>query len=91
MGYTFCVYETGVVHILDDGWALCGKIDEESCKKMGIWKITSTDAEGKRRLKKIKLLENLSKSEAIAVAHSLQVLSGINICGSCVASLYRNE
>jgi len=85
MSYTFCVYnETGEVHILDSiGTALCGKIkiNKYNCEEIGIY-INKT---------KFKPFKNLSEDEAIAVAHSLQVLSGINICANCVRTLYRNK
>jgi len=83
MDYTFCIYkETGEVHILDFiGKALCGKIEEGNCEEIGIY-INET---------KFKPFKNLSECEAIAVAHSLQVLSDINICANCVRTLYRNK
>ena len=82
MGYALCFYEnTREVHILNNGRALCGTINETNCQEMGIYVNRSI----------FKPFENLSKNEALAVAESLQVLSGINICGHCVASLYRNE
>ena len=93
MGYTFCVYEnTGEVHIVDDrGNALCRLIKVNSnCKEIGIWKIKYFDKQGTPWLDIIKKLVNLSECEALAVAHSLQVL-GINICGDCVKSLYKNN
>jgi len=93
MDYTFCVYETGEVHIVDDlGNALCGLIvvNNSNCKAMGIWKIKDIDKRGILWLDIIKELANLSEYEALAVAHSLQVL-GINICGDCVKSLYKNK
>ena len=90
MSYTFCFYKnTGEVHIVDDcGDALCGliEVNNSNCKAMGIW----IDTDKPDIVITIKLLEKLSECEALAVAHSLQVL-GINICGQCVASLYRNE
>ena len=94
MDYTFCVYEkTGEVHIVDDwGDVLCGliKVSNSNCKEMGIWKIKGIDKRGILWLDIIKKLANLSEYEALAVAHSLQVL-GVNICGDCVKSLYKNK
>jgi len=83
MRYTFCVYSpTGEVHILNTlGRALCGRwiINPWTCRKIGICIGYSTY-----------YLTNLWDYEALAVAHSLQVL-GINICGDCVKSLYKNK
>ena len=84
MDYTFCVYSpTGEVHILNTlGRALCGHstINRLNCYEIGIY----VD------VYKVVSFENLSEYEALAVAHSLQVL-GINICGDCVKSLYKNK
>ena len=83
MGYTFCVYETGEVHILNTlGRALCGHstINRLNCYEIGIY----VDEY------KAKSFKNLALEEALNVAKSLQTL-GIDICGQCVASLYSNE
>ncbi|NPA32670.1 MAG: hypothetical protein GXO04_03485 [Aquificae bacterium] len=84
MGFTFCVYKrTGEVHILgDDGQALCKLIDPSACGELKL----------QYPMEELtKPLTALLECEAVAVAHALQVLRGVNICANCVRKLFKDE
>jgi hypothetical protein len=84
MGLEFRMCSTGTIHIFDEfGQSLCGNYRKGKCNPISIEEIMGYN------FKRIKLLSDLSPSQALAVAEALQALK-INICANCVRELYKN-
>ena len=63
--------------------SICGKVDKEGTQSLSVNRKT-----GERKSSVLKRLDNLSAEEVRSIAGSFSSI-GLNICGTCLSSLYR--